>query len=155
MATRETILAKEIFKKIEALTPENLDYASDDGVLKNHVGRTDEQLIVRSKVIKEDASSFFTKEDLKRCLLDYFNDPNGMKRVVSAVLDDFGGRLGGAATEGVLFDGDPIGRVCDYETLSVDDTWAYRIVFAFKGNCNYRNRETFLPFDIITIYPVQ
>jgi len=151
MASKETMLANEIRRKVNMLTEESIEMANGEHTLFNHVGLTDTQLISRAKRIGHEASSFTSKEAVLACVRDYFNDDYAMSKIIKWIMDS-ATPCRSDINEGCLFD-EIIGKVA-LPDGTITESSTYSLILQ-KEDKYYRNRITGLPFDIVTAYVVE
>lgn len=151
------ILVEEVMNNIMALSKkgvmsyENVDLASGGHLSAMHVGLTNEFLLRRQRQdSKAVASSFNDQNDVAKCLARVFSDPYSAKRIAEWVVNGSKSRL----VESFWFDETGvIGRVL-YPNGAIFETESFEIVFG-KKDIDYYNKTTGMPFDVITMYPVQ
>lgn len=150
MASRKTMLAAEIQRKVANLSEEELELSNGSHTLYTHCGLSDDDLKRRSRETqKKEVSTFFSRELILEALQDYVNDPLGIEDLVNWLQDPAPRH----ECKGCIFVGDDVkvlGRVC-YKDGNIEDASGYTLILGCRET-GYYNKITNLPFDVITAY---
>ena len=141
-------LAEEIKSRGVKVSAELADYDSHGHIYQLHVGLTDEQLINRQRDEDKTVSTFFDNNTLSVCLYEFFSDSYACKQIAKWLLESDEDEK-----EFEYFHEEYVGKILlpNGALKKVDE---FRLVFRRKGDYEYRNVNTGLPFDIKNAYPV-
>ena len=141
-------LASEIQRHGEMVSLATIDMIGGCHI-SEHVGLTNEQLVMRQKDRGGKVCSTFDDENaVNICLSDYFEFPYTAKKLAKWVLDySAETRL---EERGFIDESNPIGRMIK-KNGAILKVSGYCIVLQ-KVDVDYRNPHTGLPFDIVTMF---
>ena len=153
MAKYEELLAEELKKKSTGITTEGINLAGGTHVSDQHVGKSDEWLEKRSNRIKDDATSFYESDGVEKVIIEMMTDKYSVKMITDWLLiEDYEPRR----EEIEIFDPKDknFGRGYSYERKEFFDSSVAKVILEFHGYKEYRNPVTELPFDVVTVYPI-